>query len=271
MIVVLGSRGLLGSWICTKYPKDVIGFSHKELDITDRFEIDKILTNINPDAVINAAGIVKSRTIDTDRMFEVNGYAPVTLSAVCDMKGIKLVHVSTDCVFSGNKGNYSELDEPDCEDPYGNSKLFGEVVHPPHLTVRTSFVGWFDISMRGLLADYAVNSRLRFPGYTNVMWNGLTSWALADHLIELAYGRQTGLMHLFGQTVSKYELLNTFKSVFSIQQELYPAQAEKDRDMTLTSIRHDQPVIPGTTNLEESMKGMYTWQNRYMAYLSSSQ
>lgn len=269
MILVFGD-GLLGRWLCVKHSKDTIGLSHKEIDITDSFSVEQALYAYHPDVVINAAGVVKSAT-NKSTMVEVN-LAPNDIASACDVMGVRLIQVSTDCVFKGDRGNYTENDEPDCTDLYGISKLAGEVTYSPHLTVRTSFVGWPDRSMRGLLADFSVTSKIKYPGYINWLWNGLTVTALADHLVELAYGYQTGLMHLYAQTVTKYDVLKTFYDVFELSKKGYhapvPTEADQSINRTLSSVRHDQPIIPGTINLEESMRGMFAWQKKYEAYQS---
>jgi dTDP-4-dehydrorhamnose reductase len=269
MILVFGD-GLLGRWICVKHPKDTVGLSHKEVDVTDPYSVEQALYTYQPDAVINATGVVKSAE-DKSAMIEVNALAPHDIASACDVMGVRLIQISTDCVFSGKRGNYTENDEPDCTDLYGISKLGGEVIDSPHLTVRTSFVGWPDPKMRGLLADFYVSSKINYPGYRNVYWNGFTAPVLADYLVELAYGRQTGLMHLHGQKVSKREVLNTFYEVFELYRKGYriiPTKLEKGYDRSLSSVRRDQPVIVGGTNLEEGMRTMLAWQQKYQEYQS---
>jgi len=207
-------------------------------------------------------------------MSEVNMYGPHNIADVCNVMGVRLIQISTDCVFSGNRsyGKYTEIDEADCLDHYGVSKLFGEITTPPHLTVRTSFVGWPDAGMRGLLASFYVSSKLFFPGYTNVQWNGLVAPVLAEYLVELSYGRQTGLMHIHGHSVSKYGILKTFSDVFGLNKRGYrikEAKAEKNSNRTLRSIRHDHPVILHSTNLDEGMELMYVCQKQYQTYRES--
>src|SRR5687767_11789602 len=113
MIVVLGADGLLGSWLCARHAKDTIGFTHKELDITNAVRVFDKLEELEPDAVINCAGITKQGNYATDEMVSVNALAPHTIANTCDLLGIKLIQVSTDCVFSGNRGGYKETDKPD--------------------------------------------------------------------------------------------------------------------------------------------------------------
>ena len=264
MILVTGAYGLLGSWLCFRHQKDTIGLSHEELDITNPYDIDHAINLYKPDAVINCAGMVKNPKVSEYFAFEgTNGKAPHYIQEVCDTKGIKLVAVSTDCVFSGDRGNYTEEDAPDPQDNYGFYKMQGEITDNPHLTVRTSFVGWPDPSMRGLLAWLFVNSSPSLPGYINALWNGMTVVSLAEYLVELAYSRHTGIMHLYGQTISKYELLRTAAAAFPrYEKEVYPVDDPKI-DRTLSSVRSDRPYLPGTSNFEEQMRTMAALEKEF--------
>lgn len=263
MIVCFGSKGMLGSWLCALYPKEIVGFSRAEADITDYQQVKAALDAVKPDVVINAAGVVKSR-YNTD-YFGVNAEGPRVIALACDEKNIRMVGVSTDCVFKGDRGDYGEADTPDTEDAYGVSKLMGEVFYRPHLTVRTSFVGWPDPAGRGLLAwltQQKYNSIV--PGYANVLWNGLTVWAMCHYLVELAHSPIYGVMHLHGQTLSKFHLLETVNKVYGWDYSISPVN-EPVLNRTLRTVRSDVPYIPGTYNFEESTGEMAKWENRILA------
>lgn len=253
---------MLGSWLCSLYPKEVIGFSRAEADITNLQQVQAALESVKPDVVINAAGVVKSR-YNTD-YFGVNAEGPRVIALACEEKNIRMVHVSTDCIFKGDKGNYGETDAPDTDDAYGTSKLMGEVFYRPHLTVRTSFVGWPDYGGRGLLAWLKGESLLaRVPGYDRVLWNGLTVWAMCQYLMELAHAPIYGVMHLHGQTLSKFHLLETVNKVYGWDYFIYPTD-EPVLNRTLRSVRSDVPYIAGTYNFEESVGEMRKWENRIL-------
>lgn len=263
MILVTGADGLLGSWLCYRHRNDVLGYTRNELDVTADWEVDQILKNTKPDAVINCAGIVKSRNPNPEYRMDVNGKAPHALAKVCDIHGVRLIQMSTDCVFRGDRGDYTESDEPDADDNYGWTKAQGEVVYSPHLTVRTSFVGWPDPKMRGLLAWLFSTSRSEVPGYKYVLWDGLTVLSLADYLLELAYSRQTGVMHLYGQTTSKYHLLQTAQKVYGRRTPKIEPVDTPVLNRTLASVRTDRPIIPGTSNFEEQMWAMKEHQSKF--------
>lgn len=210
MILVFGSHGLLGSAICDLEPKDTVGVSRADLDVyPDSHNYDKLLKlmeNVRPDAVINCVGIVP-RNPRQEHIKFVNSIFPVWLRSACDNVGAKLIQISTDCVFGQNFSNACEDSVPDAEDPYGISKAAGEVVSSPHLTVRTSFVGLPDPPGRGLLAWLKDRAGETINGYREVLWNGLTTFELGRILLDLAYRDVSGLIHVFGETTTKYELL----------------------------------------------------------------
>lgn len=150
--------------------------------------------------VINCAGLVKHRQCPASAFMLTNAVGPHRLAEACDAVGSRLIHVSTDCVFHGT-GPHCECDAPDATDVYARSKLAGEV-GSPHLTIRTSFVGF---GIRGLLAelmDDQVNQ-----ASTKQLWSGHTADALAGILIDLTERDDiTGLLHIPGEFQSRWEL-----------------------------------------------------------------
>lgn len=256
MILVTGAGGLLGSWITKKYPKETIGFARNELNILDPFDIAITVKRVQPDVIINCAGNTP-RSVE-GRGYEANFIGTANLLEICDWEGIRLLHVSTDCVFSGKRGKYSENDQPDNDnDVYGYFKRLGEVTDEPgHLTIRTSFVGWPDPKGRGLLAWlHKQLPETELEGWTNVWWNGLTVSALSDYLMELAYSKAWGLMHLHGQRITKYDLLQTAAEVYGWERKINPI-AVMPVDRTLKTVRHSVPYIAGTYNFREACTQM---------------
>lgn len=236
MIAILGADGLLGSWLCYKYRREAFGFSHKELDITDESYVYHALKALQPDGVINCAALTNKRNVNPEQRMDVNARAPHTLAKICNDLGIKLVQVSTDCVFSGIHGNYTELDTPDADDNYGWTKAQGEVIETPHVTVRASFVGWPDPKQRGLISWLYNSPQHVIEGYKNVWWNGLTAHALATHLMDLAYDYETGIVHVYGETISKYELLSIVRDVYGWGKAIVPVDVPV-KNLTLASVK----------------------------------
>lgn len=264
MILVTGSGGLLGSWLCFRYSKDTLGFTHKELDITNRDDVQEILKHHHPEVVVNCAGLTNKIEINRVAYREVNANAVWELAQACNEVGAKLVHISTDCVFSGKRGKYTEDDEPDSSTAYGMSKIAGELIawDSPHLVIRSSFIGWPDPNMRGLLAWLYTNKGKTVPGYTGVKWNGLAVTALCDYIVQLAYSRRTGIQHLYGQSLYKKEVLEIASDVFGWDVNVYP-QHQPVSDMTLFSKRMVD-YIPGTYHLRESLEEMRKWNKAYL-------
>jgi dTDP-4-dehydrorhamnose reductase len=177
-----------------------------------RFEtVADWLERVKPAAVVNCIGIVKQR--DEAKMavpcIRVNSLFPHLLADVCAESGVRLIHVSTDCVFSGTRGAYVEGDTPDPLDLYGRSKLLGEVERDGCLTLRTSIVGWEVIGRASLLEWFASQRRRTIKGFRRVIYTGLSTASLAE-AIEFVLEEQprlSGLYQVASQPVSKYQLL----------------------------------------------------------------
>jgi len=181
-------------------------------------EVDSLLY-CSPDVVINCAGIIKqlgAAQSDTSYI-RVNALAPHVLSDLCERWGGRLIQISTDCVFSGHVGHYAEDDIPDPVNLYDRSKLLGEVTHAPHLTVRTSLIGFERFHNQGLsLLDWFMNQSGEIKGYTRAIWSGLTTLELSRKLVLLARRPEVvGLLHLCGEKISKYELLILVRDIFN--------------------------------------------------------
>jgi dTDP-4-dehydrorhamnose reductase len=214
--VVLGAKGLLGSHLCQLYP--VIGLDKSQCDITKRSDLFTMLLTHRPTTIINCSGITPK---GGKNFYQVNAYGPKLLETLCEPFGTRIIHVSTNCVFSGVRGNRTEAHFPDPKDDYGMSKYLGEITRRPHLTIRTSFVGLPDPNGRGLLAWAEGQENIR--GYRHYSWNGLTTVELAKQIMEFYVpSKVSGLVHLFAETISKFELLTTAQEVFGWDKIITP-------------------------------------------------
>lgn len=163
-----------------------------------------------PEAVVNAVGIVKQRPVAQDAIpsLEVNALFPHRLAQACRAAGARLVHLSTDCVFSGERGRYVESDPPDPHDLYGRTKLLGEVQEPGALTLRTSIIG-LELHRRTSLIEWWLSQRGQIRGYRRAIYSGLTTMEMAraiEHLLLREPGL-SGLFHLASAPISKHDLL----------------------------------------------------------------
>lgn len=243
MILVLGSKGMLGRAVCKADPKDTIGLSREEFDVLKTASPTRFLDDIMPDAVINCIGIT-DKNADLVVMRSVNAEFPQRLAEDCGLRGIRLIHVSTDCVFDGLRGSYTEDEKVSPVGIYGRTKAGGEFYMQRHLTVRTSFIGYPDPHRRGLLAWLLARTGEEVLGYSNVFWNGLCADALAKILISLAYRpRVWGLRHIFGSTTSKFDLLSRINEVFDLGCRILESEIPA-LNRTLSTIYDDHFDVP---------------------------
>ena len=184
-------------------------------------DVISLLDDVSPDVVINCIGVVKQygSAISDEHYFFLNGSLPRIINAWCNINGRRLVHFSTDCVFTGLKGAYTLGDTPDAFDTYGLSKAIGEVSDVNSLTIRTSIVGIERESHRGLLSWFLSNpDRARLNGYENVYYSGLTTSYLAELVIKYYLDNsRTGLIQLGGPKITKFDLLTLANDVFGRQ------------------------------------------------------
>lgn len=168
------------------------------------------VAQVRPELVVNAVGIVKQRPAAKDRLasIEVNALLPHRLAEVCQAAGARLVHLSTDCVFSGQKGRYVEGDVPDPKDLYGQTKLLGEVDAPHALTLRTSIIG-LEQGRAGSLIEWFLAQRGTIRGYRQAIYTGLTTTEMARAIEALVTEQPAlhGVWHLAAEPIDKYDLL----------------------------------------------------------------
>ena len=212
---------------------------------TEKYEADlsRALLHSKPDVVLNAAGAIKQKDLESafhETLF-LNGVVPHWLAIKLTGQGKKLIHVSTDCVFDGKLGNYSEKEPPQVIDLYGRSKAVGEVSYGAHLTLRTSIIGFETQGFLSLLSWFLQQPHdVPLKGFTRAIYSGLPTVNLA-HLIEdilLNHLELSGLYHVASQPISKYELLTQFASAMKIKKTILPDSAYTlDRSLDDTLFR----------------------------------
>ena len=177
-----------------------------------RFEsIAEVFLRVQPDVVVNCVGVVKQLKEAADPVISitVNSLFPHWLAELCGTRGARLIHVSTDCVFSGEKGGYVEEDPSDARDLYGRSKFLGEVAGTNCLTLRTSIIGRDFNRSTGLLEWLISNRGGKIKGYTGAIYSGFTTLALARliHAVIADHPGLSGMFHVASRPISKYDLL----------------------------------------------------------------
>lgn len=212
-------------------------------NVTDTDQVGHVLGH-GFDVIINCTGVTKALATDPISAIQVNSLAPHIMAAAAAANGARLIHVSTDCVFSGHGGNYGEEDVPDPVDLYGRSKLLGEVTSNGHLTMRTSFIGPELHTRHGLLAWFlAQQGQIR--GYARVFWSGFTSLALSRILLELALRPDvTGLLHVAGECIDKYSLLCKLQAAYDKRDVIIEPVEQPVCDRSLDNRRFRALGIP---------------------------
>ncbi|MGC4375448.1 SDR family oxidoreductase [Fictibacillus sp. Mic-4] len=250
-LLLLGGGGMAGHVIAgylKKHTDDDIyvtsrdkkQHNHIHLDATDFNELKEIITNIQPDFVINCIGVLNEfAAIRKREAIILNSLLPHELVRLLDSYGGKLIHISTDCVFSGSKGNYPESSEPDGITVYARTKALGEVKEGSHLTIRTSIIGPELKDGIGLF-HWFMNQKGEIRGFTKVYWNGVTTLELAKFITYAFKQELTGLYHLTApEKVSKYELLKIIQDVFQKEDVVIKPHSELFLDRTLLNTRED--------------------------------
>jgi dTDP-4-dehydrorhamnose reductase len=189
--------------------------------------VKKIFSQFRPEVVINCIGWVKQRTqSETLDILRVNAVFPQQLAQWSEELSFRLVQLSTDCVFSGKKGNYTENDIADAEDLYGVSKYLGEVRDSSRvLTLRTSIIG-LELKNKKSLVEWFLSSRVPVSGFEKAVFSGLSTSALSEIIWNVLKEQQTlsGLYHVSAPSISKYELLLRIKNEIQFKIEVIQDQ-----------------------------------------------
>lgn len=223
-ILILGSDGMAGHIITdylVKKEHAVFTTTMKNTDeknnhfdvIENHKELEKILDKIKPEFVINCIGVLNKFAEENKAgAVLINSFLPHYIDSLSEKYGFKFVHISTDCVFSGEKGNYIETDFADAASFYGKTKALGEVNNERNLTFRTSIVGP-DINPSGAgLFQWFMQQKGEIKGFSEVIWTGVTTLELVKAIEKSFDLNVTGLYHLVNnQKINKYDLLVLFK------------------------------------------------------------
>lgn len=195
------------------------------VDVENHDALVKAFAQVRPDVVVNCVGLVKQLADVDDPLLAIpiNSLLPHRLARLCDLVGARLVHISTDCVFSGEKGGYSEDDPPDAKDLYGKSKFMGEVHYPHTLTLRTSIIGHELWDAHGLVGWFLAQQG-RCKGFRRAIFSGLPTVALAQIIRDVVISRPelSGLYHVSAKPISKYDLLRLVAQVYGKSIEIIP-------------------------------------------------
>lgn len=273
-IAILGANGMAGHVIYTflkekKY--NVYGLARNvseddkiaRIDVQDIGKLENWLDSNNFNIIINCVGILNKNAEDNiDQAIYLNSYLPHYLEKKYRNTNVKIIHISTDCVFSGRDGNYIEVAFKDGDTIYDRTKALGEIVNDKDLTFRTSIIGP-DYNEKAIgLFNWFMKQNGDINGYTQAYWSGVTTIELAKAIHKAIEQDLTGLYHLCAkQNISKYELLKLFKKMFNRQNvNINPVENDKV-DKTLINTRKDFTYeVPSYTTMLEEMKD---WMNTH--------
>lgn len=264
-IMVLGGAGMLGHKMfqvlrerldgvfCTiredarKAPLERVEFLHGDdvvqgVDVTDFAALEAILSAFRPEFVVNCVGVIKQRAeaVSPIPSITINSLLPHKLAQMAARWGGRVVHFSTDCVFSGRRGEYTEEDHSDAEDLYGRTKLLGEVTVANALTLRTSIIGRELTEHRSLLDWFLAQNHKTVRGYRNVIYSGVTTNHLADLVASIIQDHHglNGLYQVASAPISKYDLLCLLREAFQLDVQIEPDDLEKsNRSMKCDRLR----------------------------------
>jgi dTDP-4-dehydrorhamnose reductase len=263
-VLVLGAGGMLGhkmlqaataafpeTWATLRgrvadYPVDGIAAFRSErmiegCDAMDLAGVDALLQRIRPDVVVNCVGVIKQRAAAHDALpsITINALLPHRLAATLSAWNGRLVHLSTDCVFDGRTGGYTETDLTSAEDLYGRTKALGEVVTPNAITLRTSIIGR-ELREHHSLLDWTLSQNHRtIKGFRQAWWSGVTTNHLADLIVRLitSHSGLSGLYQVSSGRISKYDLLHLIRASFRLDIEILPDDSYVlDRSMDGTAL-----------------------------------
>jgi len=218
----------------------------------EKFEsIVRATDAVRPGVMINCIGIVKQAEAAKDPVtsIEINALFPHHLARLCQERGIRLIHISTDCVFSGRKGDYSENDLSDAEDLYGRTKFLGEVSGKGCLTLRTSMIGREIETSNGLIEWFLSQEGKTIDGYTGAIFSGFTTNALAEIITNIIYKQSElhGVWHVASAPISKFDLLLLVKQVYGLNIKIEPNQSVVcDRSLNADRFRKTTGFVPPT-------------------------
>ena len=271
-ILVLGVTGMLGSAVYRSFNHDskyeawgtmrsagaLQHFAEQSrprlltgVDVLDQDTLVSVLERVRPDVVINCVGLIKQLADAKDPLsaLPINAMLPHRLAKLCGLAGARLIHVSTDCVFSGHKGMYAEHDLSDAEDLYGKSKFIGELHDMPHaITLRTSIIG-HEIGSHFSLVDWFLSQKAPVKGYAKAIFSGLPTVELARVMKEYVIPNPElhGLYHVSVEPIDKLSLLRLVAEVYGHQIQITPdEQVRIDRSLDSSRFRQATGYLPPT-------------------------
>lgn len=292
-VLILGAGGMLGHKLCQHYhsrydtwatvrgnPRayaqyDLLASDHI-IGGVDAFNFNTVvdaMAAVRPDVVINCIGIIKQLPTAKNPIVSltVNSLFPHQLAALSQASGARLVHFSTDCVFNGRKGMYTEDDPSDAEDLYGRSKFLGEIEGDGCLTIRSSIIGRELNTASGLVEWFLSNRGGKVRGFTKAIYSGFTTQTMSEIITNLIenYPDLKGVWQISSTPINKHDLLVMVRDIYNVDIEIEPFDAVMiDRSLDSSRFRAATDFVPPSwENMLEVMAKDLTpydeWRNKY--------
>ena len=238
-VLILGITGMLGHTLFKEMNKntnlEVFGTTRNKNGLENYFTEDEMIkirgnvdadnfetviraiASVQPTIIINCIGIIKQLPISKDPLtaITVNAQLPHRISLVARSANARFIHISTDCVFNGKKGNYTEKDHSNAEDLYGRTKFLGEVAYPHCVTLRTSIIG-HELKTNYSLVDWFMSQQNDVNGFTKAIYSGFPTIEIVNIISNYVIPNKnlTGLYHVSSVPISKFDLLNILKEIY---------------------------------------------------------
>ena len=282
-VLVLGSTGMLGHQVVNylKYFNELIvnDISYRNklrkdtiiINAMDKASLESVIIKLKPDFIINCIGVLIKGSHNEEEAIYLNSYLPHQLKRLAKNINSKLIHISTDCVFSGGSGQYVETDPRDGQGIYSQTKILGEIIDETNLTLRTSIIGPELKSNGEGLFHWFMNQSGDVSGYTKAIWSGVTTIELAKAVKWSIDHQITGLYHVTNSSsISKCELLKLFQKYTKKNISINPVDGKNINKSFLDTRKEINYVIP---SYEEMIKDMVEFINNhetlYQQYLVS--
>lgn len=261
-VLILGGGGMLGhklgqvyrdrfeTWVSLRssfraHERFDLFARERVIEGVDVFDFDTIIRAFSvarPDVVINAIGVIKQLPTAKDPIvaLTINSLFPHRLAALCSASGARLVTLSTDCVFNGQKGMYTEDDVADASDLYGRTKYLGEATSEKCLTLRTSIIGRELGTAHSLVEWFLSNRGGKVKGFQQAIYSGFPTIVMADIIADLIerHAQLSGLYHVSSEPINKYELLRLMREAYRVEIEIEPETAFRiDRSLDSQKFR----------------------------------
>ena len=286
-VLILGGNGMLGHQLCRSLPERMEVWATfrdnpnrhaqfkllpeqqtiRNVSVQDITRLSEILDTVKPDAVVNAVGIVKQRDEAKQAIasIQINALFPHQLADLCIQRGIRVIQISTDCVFSGLRGNYTEIDVPDPVDLYGRTKLLGELNRPGCLTLRTSIIGWQLNTFSSLLSWFALQRNKHIKGYHKAIYSGFSTNVIAQLIGDILQTRAdlSGLYQVASEPISKFDLLVRLRDILGWEDIFIDSDDQFFCDRSLSGLHFSTATGWRPPTWEAMLQGLAMEWSRY--------